>query len=159
MTRPTAHLKRVVDQIIVELKKIKTADGFGTNIVDTSITKNPSNWMGWGQLPAILVIYSNGENDYYGNHSTKVTKHIQFYVKFPDNGATEVLDQISELETDIEYLIEQNPTLISDDEPRGLVNSWLAKSDDSDKGAFSSDRVAIWRMKIEVVYHKTRDTV
>jgi len=79
---------------------------------------------------------------------------VQLYIRFRDKGSIDVVDQISELDEDIDYLIEQNPTLIEAVTGDELVTNWLRDNDDSDKGALSIEEKALWRVNLKIIYHK-----
>lgn len=156
MSRCPAHLKRITDQLIIELQKIKTADGYGTDIPAASVSKQPAEWFSFMNLPAICVVYPGGKNQYFPGHHQKITKRIQLFIRFRDDpGSGNAVDQISELDEDIDYLMEQNPQLTETSSGEDLVTSWLRDNDDSDKGVFSIEGISIWRVNLSVTYHKT----
>lgn len=152
MARPAGDsmLKKIMAQLEVELKKIKTANDYVSNIVDDGVFRQVNAWKHFSVFPCVVITYAGGENDAMMNRSQKKTKTINLIFKLRDDGSSPLSDQIAELEYDLEYLLMQNPTLTTASGEK-LVTYIRMMSDVSDQGAY--DPYASWTVILEVRYY------
>ncbi len=144
-------LKKIIDQIVIELKKIKTANGYLTDINDEAITLFPSQWKALNIYPKVCVVYGDGMEELKGPRHVRRKKHIRlmFYLRSDINNPTPY--QIGNLEVDLAYLFSENRTL-QDSNGDDLCVILKVSSDRTSVGTF--DPFEIWLVDLEVVYHE-----
>lgn len=146
-----ALLSDIVDQLAIELKKIKTVNGYSTNVLDEAVIQDPDQWKTFALLPCVTIAYGGGSSQKKGSKYTRKVKTIRLLWKLRDDGVKTVIKQIGDLENDIEQVLAANPLLTTSLGEDLVIYTKLA-SDRSDKGALNP--FAIWYVDLEIVYHE-----
>ena len=117
MPKPQSSLKAIIAQVIIELKKLKTANGYATNIEDTSITKRYNDFKGMTaiQYPCCYLTFVNSSSELYPTRSVKREATLTLLFKFRVQQNEAACDLAADLETDLEYLFSQNIGLVDED--------------------------------------------
>lgn len=151
MTRPASKLRKILDQLEVELKKIKTDNGYFTQLLDNSIMRRPHVWATFNAFPCLYFYFSGSSQEKYPGKSIRKTDTIKIVVKFRETADNDIPIQVSEFLTDFEYLLSQNPHL-TDEHGEDLVVLASIQRVDSDKGNLSP--LNIVAIDLNVVYHE-----
>jgi hypothetical protein len=151
MPRPESKLHKIIDQIVIELKKIKTAGGYFTNLADTSVMTKPHVWYTFNAFPCVYVYYSDGTEEGLPGKNIRVTDTIKIVAKFKEDGTNDIPVQVSEFLTDLRYALSSNAQLRTSTGEDLVVKCSIARKD-CDKGNMSPLGVLV--IDLSVIYHE-----
>lgn len=148
MPRGDSTLKKIVNQLVTMLTEMTTVNGYATNM--KLVTKQPSKWSTFNELPAAYISYSLGGEELLPNRHNRITEIIRVMFKYRDDGTNPIIDQVAETLTDLRYMLSNNHTLRTSGGEDLVVLAKLSNRD-SDKGIMDPEG---WlRVGIEVTYH------
>lgn len=149
MPRGDSMLKKIVNQLVTMLTGMTVANGYVTDI--KLVTKQPSRWSSFNEMPSAYVSYSLGSEELLPSRHNRVTEIIRLMIKYRDDGTNPIIDQVAETLTDLRYMLSNNHTLRTTTGEDLVTLAKLAQRD-SDKGVMDPDG---WlRVGIEVTYHE-----
>jgi len=154
MARPDSLLKAIIAQIVIELKKLKTVNGYVTNVLDEAITTRYNDYASqtFPMYPSCYVALASTDSEQYPARSVRRTAHFKLLFRFRAGLDATLIDQTADLETDLEYLFSQNIHLVT---AAGVKLAALTKigSLETDRGLEDPDGQVV--VDLEVVYHPT----
>lgn len=151
MAPPTSsRLEAIRAQLIVELKKIKTANGYLSNIDDLAVSSRPNEWRNYSfdLLPGVLLLLDSGSREIQKPRGSRTKRYMKLLFRL-DCREVEGFVQIARLESDLQYLLLQNIPL--NNGTNDLVVQIKMLDDRTTQGVF--DPIEIWTVTVEVIYH------
>ncbi len=151
MARPTSRLLEIIEQLVLSIKDITTANGFVTNFNEQAVHIKPDRWASFNVFPYCYVTYEGGGINEMQTSHVKKTKIIELLFFLSNSTNKETIKQIADLETDLEYMFyTYNPRLKQDTTNKRLVSKIKILTDSVYKVA--NDRTTLYTVKLEVTY-------
>lgn len=154
MTRPVSQFKRIVEQLVLEVQSITTANGYVTNFKPNSVEVLPYKWKTLANYPFCFVTFTGGtKTKRYNGRGTRKSKIVRLVFFLRDSKVKNTIFQIADLETDLEYLFYQvNPYLKETATDKKLVTMVRILTDNASK--IQGKPQEVYTVDLEVVYHE-----